>query len=253
MSEPRFWHTASLLQDGKVLVAGGECTNTAEIYDPAVDTWTFTTPMNYARCEGLRADGSDAIGSVTLSDGRVLVAGMVTDSPTTVRMTTEYYDPGARTWRIGAPPPDPVGYLVMLPLRSGRVMVDITYMCGTQVTPCSLAADILDPVTDTWTSTSPIVPPRDGPVGVVLSGGLVLISGGEDDGWSFPAANIYDEDAGRWSQATSMDFPRSRLLLGALRDGEALAIGGISDCQYSPTIMDQLPAERFSVGTRGQP
>src|SRR5260221_14494310 len=53
LNTARFSHTATLLQNGKVLVAGGTVGTTAfssaELYDPATGTWTNTGSMNNAR------------------------------------------------------------------------------------------------------------------------------------------------------------------------------------------------------------
>src|SRR5690242_10025431 len=53
MLTPRVLHTATLLPNGKVLVAGGLITNrpamhtsSAEVYDPASGAWTVTAPMS---------------------------------------------------------------------------------------------------------------------------------------------------------------------------------------------------------------
>jgi hypothetical protein len=67
-------HTAVLLDDGRVLVAGGEhddggtvtVSRTSEIYDPATDQWTPTTPMGHPRV---------LHGALLMYDGRVLVWG----------------------------------------------------------------------------------------------------------------------------------------------------------------------------------
>src|SRR5712691_10927695 len=64
MNSVRAGHTATVLADGRVLVAGGGYEANAEIYDPASATWTLTTPMNVSR-------GRHA--AVRLGDGRVLV------------------------------------------------------------------------------------------------------------------------------------------------------------------------------------
>jgi hypothetical protein len=56
-----------LLQDGRVLVAGGAFFKpTAEIYDPATDTWTLTGDM---------ATDRSSHAMTVLQDGRVLVIG----------------------------------------------------------------------------------------------------------------------------------------------------------------------------------
>ena len=67
MSVGRFGHTATLLPNGKVLVAGGYIAS-AELYDPASGTWTNTGSMSTARA------GHTA---TLLPNGKVLVAGGV--------------------------------------------------------------------------------------------------------------------------------------------------------------------------------
>jgi hypothetical protein len=70
MNQPRSGHTASLLPDGKVLVAGGDnsdsYTTVAEIYDPTAGTWTTTVPL---------AVGREDPAMVVLHNGTVLIAG----------------------------------------------------------------------------------------------------------------------------------------------------------------------------------
>jgi Flp pilus assembly secretin CpaC len=66
----RYHHTATLLPNGQVLVAGGSTLSTAfssaELYDPATGTWKSTSPMNSVR--------RDATATM-LPNGKVLVAG----------------------------------------------------------------------------------------------------------------------------------------------------------------------------------
>jgi len=70
MSVSRYYHTATLLPDGRVLVSGGSndsgALGSAEIYDPALGTWSPTPSMSTARL------GHTA---TLLQDGRVLVTG----------------------------------------------------------------------------------------------------------------------------------------------------------------------------------
>src|SRR5690242_9103536 len=66
MNEARVQHTATLLDNGTVLVTGGS-SNTAEIYDPATVSWRYTLhAMAYSRV---------AHTAVKLSSGKVLLAG----------------------------------------------------------------------------------------------------------------------------------------------------------------------------------
>ena len=75
MRTARYKHTAGLLPDGKVLIAGGSddrdwqgLTNSAEIYDPDTEKFAATPPLNDKRFK-LPLD------SVQLPKGRILVAG----------------------------------------------------------------------------------------------------------------------------------------------------------------------------------
>ncbi|MFQ5428530.1 MAG: PKD domain-containing protein [Thermodesulfobacteriota bacterium] len=90
MNLPRSSHTATLLPDGRVLVAGGFTTSlaitaTAEIYDPNTDTWTYTTSM---------AAGVRNHKATKLLGGCVLVAGQY--PATTGAM--EIFDPFTEQW-----------------------------------------------------------------------------------------------------------------------------------------------------------
>ena len=89
----RRWHTPTLLPSGKVLVAGGymswvwQFLSSAELYDPAVGTWTAT---------GSLGTGRDAHTATLLPYGKVLVAGGSGNSG--ILNSAELYDPAVGTW-----------------------------------------------------------------------------------------------------------------------------------------------------------
>jgi len=90
MATPRFRQTATLLPDGKVLVAGGYgigliILNRAEIYDPATGMWVTTGSMRSKRAE---------FAATLLLDGTVLVSG----GQGGPKATSEYYVPASGTW-----------------------------------------------------------------------------------------------------------------------------------------------------------
>jgi hypothetical protein len=88
-------HTATLLPNGKVLVAGGGGSillATAELYDPGSRSWSATGNMN-----GIRT----AHTATLLANGKVLVAGgadSVSETSVNALATAELYDPATGTW-----------------------------------------------------------------------------------------------------------------------------------------------------------
>ena len=92
LATARAQHTATLLNDGRVLVAGGlDATDTplasTEIYSPASGTWAAGPPMGTAR---------ELPSATLLADGRVLVAGGWNAGG--VLATAEIFDPVANSW-----------------------------------------------------------------------------------------------------------------------------------------------------------
>jgi WD40 repeat protein len=106
LNSARRFHTATLLPNGKVLVAGGD-SNSAELYDPATRTWSTTANLNTAR------SGHTA---TLLPDGKVLVAGGFVGN-------TELYDPVAATWSVTASLNTPRSGHTATLLPNGKVLV----------------------------------------------------------------------------------------------------------------------------------
>lgn len=94
MAHSRLYYASAVLADGRVFVAGGEYsdagsdTNTAEIYDPVINTWTaIAAPPGWANI-------GDAPCAV-LPDGRLLLGSIFTQQ-------TAIYDPSNNTWTAAA-------------------------------------------------------------------------------------------------------------------------------------------------------
>ena len=109
MNIARYFHTATLLPNGKVLVTGGivtgGSTKTAELYDPSANTWTLIASMTTNR----------SVHSATLlPNGKVLVAGGFAGnplvSPANALASAELYDPTTGTWTSTSPMTTPRGY-----------------------------------------------------------------------------------------------------------------------------------------------
>ena len=90
MTTSRYGSAAVLLPSGKVLIVGGFYgAQSAELYDPATDTFTATPNMSIERVNGMIA--------VLLPSGKVLVAGGQQNGGADTN-TAELYDPAANTW-----------------------------------------------------------------------------------------------------------------------------------------------------------
>jgi plastocyanin len=119
MATPRAWHTATLLSDGRVLVAGGEHARTdlatAEIYNPKTGRFSPTGPMTVGRVYHAAA---------LLSDGRVVVEGGGSDySGNRFLASAELYDPKTGIWTATGSMADQRNFLTATLLTNGLVLV----------------------------------------------------------------------------------------------------------------------------------
>jgi len=94
----RAQHTATLLPNGKVLVAGGRngFSNlaAAELYDPATGIWSSTASLNHQHAQQT---------ATLLRNGKVLVVGGYDGD--FLRPYAELYDPVSETWTDTEPRP----------------------------------------------------------------------------------------------------------------------------------------------------
>ena len=146
MAVTRYFHAATLLQNGNVLVTGGvsadeKPTATAEIYDPSTGTWNLTANMSTARSRHT---------ATLLQDGRVLIAGGRGLSGLSLR-AAELYDPATGGWTSVAPMTYAHAFATATLLSDGRVLVtgglSDDYVYG----PANNSAEIYDPNTGVWT------------------------------------------------------------------------------------------------------
>jgi len=229
MTTARSGYTASLLDDGRVLAAGG-CntgflctgTNSAELYDPTTGIWTATGAMNTIR------NGHVA---VVLKSGKVLVAGGIGICNSQVCNTlssAEIYDPQTGVWTpTGDMTTSRIGHTATL-LPGGRVLV--TGGCASTGIPCSgfiaLGAEVYDPSSGTWTATSPMVNSRTDAVATALLSGAVLVAGGlNGGGYVLSSAELYDPSTGLWTATGNMNAARFGNMSTLLIDGQVLAAG----------------------------
>ncbi|MBW2529308.1 MAG: hypothetical protein JRI23_34345 [Deltaproteobacteria bacterium] len=217
MAANRDDHTATLLQSGLVLVAGGTSLPSAELYDETTSTWAATPDMLAARW----------LHSATLlSDGRVLLAGG-NNWPVTPTPTAEIYDPASGT------PWTPTAGAMVVPrddhtatsLPSGAVLIAGGYDDAGQDLA---AAEVFDPSTETFAATASMAEVRWWHRAAALPDGRVLVAGGTKD--SIPgylkSAELYDPSTGQWSSAPDMNEPHGAHVAVTLGNGKVLVAGG---------------------------
>ena len=172
MATPRASGSATLLADGRVLLAGGypgegrPPTASAEVYDPTTDAFAPVGDL-----AAPRADHSATL----MPDGRVLLAGG-SDRDGRALATTEYFDPGTGAFSPGPPLLRPRAAHVAV-LAGSRVVL----LGGTEDTRAIAATEVLDVRTGRWVAGPDLATPRVKLGAVAVGAGRVFVVGGATD------------------------------------------------------------------------
>jgi hypothetical protein len=210
----RSGHTATLLLDGRVLVAGGTTDATppsAELFIPASSSFAPTlSGMVYLRsghCASL------------LPDGRVLIAGG-SDGNENFFKRAEVFDPVTQSFTAtGTLNQTRTGATSTL-LRNGKVLI-----AGGQDSSGTLlsSSELYDPATGTFTLTGSMHSPRAKHTATLLSNGKVLLVGSTRETSS---AELFDPASGRFSTTGSLIQSRAGHTATPLANGNVLVLGG---------------------------
>lgn len=231
MAIGRALHSATTLNDGRILVAGGLDENesvmsSAEIFDPVTNSWSFTTPMQVPLIY---------TASVLLKDGRVMVFGSDLSIGEAAVAVTQIYDPQTNSWSSGN---FSRGLAISLydaaSLNDGRVILtggidekDPSRIPVSRVATYSPSLDLWRPII----IIREMLNPRTLSASTLLNDGRVFIMGGVN----FIGGNtnylgspeIYDVASNSWTSVpasnTSWIFWHS---LATLPDGKVLMTGG---------------------------
>ena len=224
-------HTATLLPNGKVLVAGGtdgrgKVLASAELYDPVRNRWTSAGSMAATRI------GHTA---TLMASGKVLVAGgLVLPFPAPSLASTELYDPASNKWSPAAPMIESRTRHTATLLPDGRVLVvgglTVTLQDGGLFPSQRTNAEIYDPKADRWSLTAPTDEHRLGHIAILLADGRVLVAGGQSDsGTLLKSTEIYDPGQDRWISAAPMAVARFGPVATLLANGDVLVAGGLGE------------------------
>ena len=224
MSSPRFDHTATLLPNGLVLIAGGSQLpsglpginlNTAEIYNPATGTFKPTGNMNMAR--------ADATANL-LRNGKVLIAGGADER------SAELYDPSTGTFTLTGSMNFPRVLHTAVPLSDGTILI----ADGASESPALDTAEIYDPASGTFTLTGTLNMAPSEETGELLGNGEALIL----DGLS---AQLFNPNAGSFTPTgdiTTLRYEPTVLALGSICNNQERLLITTSTSRQTPSNDD---------------
>ena len=225
--EPRFDHTATLLPNGKVLIAGGMARNgiiepTAELYDPQTGKFSSAGKMLSPRGWGATA--------TILRSGEVLIAGGGSASACDVSCylaSAEVYDPSSGTFTaVGNMTARRAGASAIL-LQDGDVLI----VGGNEASGDEqvASAELYHPSTRTFSTTGSMRSLAGASVLLQLQNGKVLAandSGGE----------LYDPSTRRFTVADGFTIARAKYGAALLADGRLLIAGGQVGGAWGPRV-----------------
>jgi hypothetical protein len=221
MGGARAYHTATLLPNGKVLLAGGRhgpgVLNHSELYDPATGQFTATAGhMQVARRNHT---------ATLLPSGNVLVIGGK-DSSNQDLASAELYHQTSDSWSF-IDPPYPVSYHTATLLRTGKVLVLGQYF------------QLYDPATGTW--STPIQWMFGGTADLLVNGKVLLNV--------YSTSGIYDPVKNDFSTAGLFNVNRTSPPTVRLADGKVLAMGGrgLAAVLASAELYDPEPPPRVNL------
>ncbi len=219
MNAARIDHTATLLSNGEVLVAGGDNNtegylSSAELYNPSTGKWMLTGSMTVPR------EGHDA---VLLQNGEVLVAGGLNGTTccgAPPLASAELYNPASGTWTAtGSMSVGRYSFSLTL-LPDGEVLAAGGADNGTALA----SAELYNPATGTWTVTGSMPSGNESSAAVLLQNGQVFV-----------IAELYNPTAGTWTTTTSPPIYAHQPLV-PLPDGGVWAAGTIQgDLIFNPS------------------
>ncbi|HEX4166978.1 MAG TPA: Ig-like domain repeat protein [Bryobacteraceae bacterium] len=237
MRQPRAYHTSTLLDSGKILVAGGQSkgdTNssalaTAEIYDPSTGAFSLLSPSTACPgAAGCMVTPAFQRVATKLTSGKVLIAGGY-DQNGSCTASAELFDP--QTQRFSA-----VGNLLSprcIPLAtllpSGEVLLAGGFSNASLPDSTILTtAELFDPTTNTFQQTGTLAYPTYGGTATLTSDG-VLFTGGVSATKLLNSAQLYSISSGTFQQIANLNEARSFHTSTLLQNGQVLIAGGVDN------------------------
>jgi len=218
LNTARALHTQTLLNNGMVLIAGGQTAgaylSSAELYSPSIGTFTFTGSLNFGRV------GHTA---TLLSNGMVLIVGGGAFRPSAGSARAELYNPSTGTFTYtGTLNTTRASHTATL-LNNGMVLIAGGYG------PAGIlsSAELYNPSTGTFSVTGSMNAARENHTATLLNNGMVLMTGGDGPVVGIlSSAELYNPSTGTFSVTGSMNAAREYDTATRLNNGMVLITGG---------------------------
>ena len=229
MSTARFAHSATLLRDGRVLVAGGtnssgQVTATAEVYDPVANAWSAVGSLSTPR----------TLHSATLlPGGKVLVSGGADDNFNAIQ-TAEIFDPSTNQWSAAGTLAQARAFHTSTLLGDGTVLAiggasQVTLAGGLYSVVTSLASvEAYNPATNTWSAAGNLLGARGMHTATWMPSGKILVVGGHSDAsTSLSTSELFDPSTLASVAAATLNYSRGQQTANLLPNGTLLVTGGV--------------------------
>jgi alpha-tubulin suppressor-like RCC1 family protein len=224
MQTARYYQTATLLNNGQVLVTGGAGANgaamaSAELFNPATGTFSSTGTMISARMRHT---------ATLLANGMVLVAGGMGANSKDLD-TAELYDPTAKTFTTVAgimtvTRIDQTATLFLAGPDTGKVLLAGGFDDSSNARN---TAELFDPTSKSFTATTSMISAHTYHTATLLNDGTVLLAGGMDSsGVTTAVVELFDPTSGNFSTTGSLVAAREFHTSTLLTDGRVLVTGG---------------------------
>lgn len=237
LNTARYYHTATRLNSGYVLMAGGIGPNpaggvgalaelaSAELYNPGTASFTFTGSLNVAR---------DEHSATLLNSGAVLIAGGSGGDGELA--SAELYHPATRTFSLtGSLNTARYQHAAVL-LPNGTVLIAGGYGSSGVLS----SAELYNPASGKFAPTGFLNTARFAATATLLPDGTVLIAGGADDNGALSSAEIYNPASGTFTYTGNLTRARSGATATLLNTGSVLIAGGYNYAYSGPLTSAEL-------------